>query len=363
MNAAPLSETLRQRIATTGPISVAEYMAACNAAYYGRGDVFGVGGDFVTAPEISQTFGELIGLWCAVTWQAMGAPYPFRLVECGPGRGTLMKDLLRATARVSGFHAAADIHLVETSPGLRAIQAHALEDHHTTWHDSFASVPNGPLIVVANEFLDALPVRQFERIAAGWGERMIGLNESGDFIFTAQPCQAAPVPIPQAAEAEPGAVFEISEAAADWVRTVSERIARHGGAALIADYGHKTQALGDTVQAVRRHSFHPVLSSPGEADLTAHVDFAAVAQTAGKAGARVFGPLEQGVWLRRLGIQMRLTQLSTGKSAAVARDIGAGVRRLIEPDAMGLLFKVIALAHPSLASLEGFAQDAAHDHS
>jgi NADH dehydrogenase [ubiquinone] 1 alpha subcomplex assembly factor 7 len=363
MIAAPLSETLRQRIATTGPISVADYMAACNAAYYGRGDVFGIGGDFVTAPEISQTFGELIGLWCAVTWQAMGAPYPFRLVECGPGRGTLMRDLLRATERVSGFHAAADIHLVETSPGLRTIQAHALDDHHATWHDSFAAVPNGPLIVVANEFLDALPVRQFERTPDGWGERMVGLDDSGKLIFTTQAGRAAPVPIPLAAEAAPGAVFETSEAAADWVRAISERMARHGGAALIADYGHKTQALGDTVQAVRRHSFHPVLSTPGEADLTAHVDFAAVSQAAAKAGARAFGPLEQGVWLRRLGIQVRLAQLSTGKSAAVARDIGAGVRRLIEPDAMGLLFKVIALAHPSLVSLEGFAQDEAHDQS
>ena len=363
MSAAPLIETLRQRIKSNGPITMAEYMAVCNAAYYGRGDVFGIGGDFITAPEISQAFGELIGLWCAVTWAAMGSPYPFRLVECGPGRGTLMKDLLRATERVPGFHAAANIHLIEMSPALRAIQAHALEGHDATWHDSFSAVPAGPLIVIANEFLDALPVRQFERTDDGWAERLVGLDEGGNLALVTRTGRAAPVPIPLAATAEAGAVFEASDAVTDWVRVATERIVKHGGAALIADYGHKASALGDTIQSVRRHAFHPVLQSPGEADLTAHVDFGAIARAASVATGRVFGPVEQGPWLRRLGITVRQAQLSAGKPEAVARDIGAGIRRLIEPDGMGLLFKVLAVAHPSLASLEGFAQDAAHDHS
>lgn len=357
MTAPSVAEVLKQRIRVEGPLSVADYMAAANAAYYSRGDAFGAAGDFVTAPDISQTFGELLGLWAAVTWQAMGEPYPFRLVECGPGRGTLMRDLLRATERVAGFHAAADIHLIESSPGLRASQAWALGGREVVWHDRIDAVSAGPAIVIANEFLDALPVRQIERRPDGWRERLIGLDPSEALTFVAGPAAAVTIPVDVAAEAKAGDVFEICDDALNWIRLVAARLVRHGGAALIVDYGHKTTALGETLQAVRRHAFHPVLDSPGEADLTAHVDFAALSAAAAAAGAKVYGPVEQGLWLRRLGIQVRQAQLNTGKSEAQARDIAAGVRRLIEPDGMGLLFKALAIAHPALEVPEGFTQD------
>ncbi|MBM3513963.1 MAG: class I SAM-dependent methyltransferase [Alphaproteobacteria bacterium] len=350
-----LAAELRQRIAAQGPITVADYMAASNAAYYRRDDVFGANGDFVTAPDISQAFGELIGLWTAVTWQAMGAPYPFRLIECGPGRGTLMRDLLRATAKIAGFHAAADIHLVEASPYLRSCQAWALGDREATWHGTIDSLPAGPAIVIANEFLDALPIRQFEKHADGWRERKIGLGPDGYFVFVA--AARSDVPDADGLAADVGAVFEICEPARAWAAALGRRLARDGGAALVVDYGHRTSAVGDTLQAVRRHGYHPIFRSPGEADLTAHVDFAAVAAAAHATGAVCHGPVEQGLWLRRLGIQVRQTQLTAGKSEVVAREISAGIRRLIEPDGMGMLFKVLALGHPSLASLEGFAQD------
>ncbi|MDX2223280.1 MAG: SAM-dependent methyltransferase [Rhodospirillaceae bacterium] len=359
---AALIDTLRARIAESGPLPVSTYMAAANAAYYAKGTAFGAAGDFITAPDISQTFGEMIGLWCAATWAAMGAPYPVLLVECGPGRGTLMQDLLRATAGIEGFNAAVRVHLVEQSPALRASQAYALSEIEPHWHDTLSTVPPGPMLLVANEFLDALPIRQYERTAQGWRERAITVDSAGALSFTAIDSGPAPVPIPLAAGADLGAVFEHCETAHEAVRAAAQRVCAHGGAALFIDYGHKASALGETLQAVRRHGYHSVLSDPGEADLTAHVDFAALAATARSRGARVHGPIEQGLWLRALGILMRLATLARGKPAAVGRDVHAGVRRLIEPDAMGALFKVMAVSHPSLATLDGFAQAGDNDH-
>jgi SAM-dependent MidA family methyltransferase len=218
------------------------------------------------------------------------------------------------------------------------------------------------MLLVANEFLDALPVRQYERTPQGWHERAVTAADDGALKFTTVACGPAPVPIPLAAAADIGAVFERSEAAQDAVREAAVRVRSHGGAALFIDYGHTASALGDTLQAVRRHGFHPVLSDPGDADLTAHVDFAALAAAARDCGTRVHGPLPQGAWLRRLGILLRLAKLAQGKPAAVARELHAGVRRLIEPDAMGALFKVMAVSHPSLATLDGFDQAGGDDH-
>jgi NADH dehydrogenase [ubiquinone] 1 alpha subcomplex assembly factor 7 len=349
-----LATELRARIQREGFITVADYMNAVATAYYARGDVFGVTGDFTTAPEISQTFGEIIGLWCAVTWQQMGQPGPFYLIECGPGRGTLMADVLRAAKQVPGFASAAQVHLVERSRALRNMQREKLAGIHVTWHDAFATVPPGPCIVIGNEFLDALPIRQFQRIATGWAERVVRLS-SDAFVFDTHPVDNAPIPIPVAMSAEVGDVFEYSDAVVRFVAEVAQRLVNGGGAGLLIDYGHTSSAPGDTLQAVKQHQYVSVLENPGSADITAHVDFAAVKNTARTHGAAVYGPIEQGTWLKQLGIGVRQMQLARGKPADVARTIEQGVRRLTEPHGMGALFKVIALANPGLPPLEGFA--------
>jgi SAM-dependent MidA family methyltransferase len=354
-----LATALRARIRRDGPIPLAEAMGLVAEAYYGRGDVFGRGGDFITAPEISQVFGELIGLWCAVVWERMGRPASFRLVECGPGRGTLMADLLRAAGGMPGFLARADIHLIERSESLRVAQEQALAQHRVTWHADVREVPAGPMILVANEFADALPIQQFVRGADGWRERRVGLSDE-DFIFVDGPT-ASHIPF---ADAAAGSIYERNDAAEAWMAAVAQRTARDGGAALVIDYGHAAPALGDTLQAVKNHRFHPVLSDVGEADWTAHVDFAALANAARRAGASVFGPVPQGTWLSRLGISVRTAQLTKGKPAVQAREIAAASRRLTAPDGMGLLFKVMAVvssnvANPALAPLDGFGEDAA----
>jgi len=348
------SAQIRAHIARDGHITVADYMDLAAAAYYARGDVFGRGGDFITAPEISQAFGELIGLWCAVTWQQMGRPAPFKLIECGPGRGTLMADVLRAAKMVAGFLPAAEIHLVERSRALRDKQRTTLKDHSVTWHDDLDAVPHGPQIILANEFLDALPVRQFQRTPNGWSERVITADPTQALTFSTMLADNAPIPIPLAVTAEIGAIFERSDAVTAAVAAMSQRITAHGGAALLIDYGHTASALGETLQAVKSHQYTEVLATPGEADLTAHVDFGHVKTTARAAGALVHGPVEQGLWLKRLGIGVRQVQLAKDKPPEAARAIEQGVRRLIEPHGLGMLFKVMALAHPTLKDLEGF---------
>jgi NADH dehydrogenase [ubiquinone] 1 alpha subcomplex assembly factor 7 len=344
-------ELLSAHIRREGPLNVADYMAASAEVYYGRPDVFGAKGDFITAPEVSQVFGELVGLWCAVAWQQMGCPAKFKLIECGPGRGTLMTDALRATAQVSGFAEAAEIHLMERSATLKEKQRAALKDREVTWHDDLASVPAGPSILIANEFLDALPIRQFEKTTDGWGERHVDMDKPGRFTFILRPVPGFPDPT----NAAVGAVCEVSPAVDAFVEATAERIARDGGAALFIDYGHTHSGLGDTLQAVKDHRFHGVLESPGEADLTAHVDFARVAQVAATKGARVHGPVEQSAWLERLGIHPRGERLKAGRSRDVAASVDAGIKRLTGADAMGKLFKVIALTSSGAPAPEGFA--------
>jgi NADH dehydrogenase [ubiquinone] 1 alpha subcomplex assembly factor 7 len=343
-----LQAELLDRIATNGPIPLPEFMQAAVAAYYARGDVFGARGDFITAPEISQTFGELIGLWAAVAWQAMGAPTQIRLIECGPGRGTLMADLLRAARTVPAFAAAVDVHLIEQSERLREGQRAALGEMHATWHEDLATVPAGPAIVIANEFLDALPIRQFERIAHGWGERFISAS-NGAFTFTLCPTDAL-----GDLDAPFGTIVEQSPAVEHFVESLAARLVREGGVALLIDYGYAHAGFGDTLQALRDHRFHPVLEDVGDCDLTAHVNFAAVTKAAKSAGAQVFGPVDQGVWLERLGIDARLARLASGKPPAVRQQLESGVQRLTDPQAMGSLFKVVALAHAA-GRPEGFA--------
>ncbi|MDH3596818.1 MAG: SAM-dependent methyltransferase [Rhodospirillales bacterium] len=357
----PLAERIARQIAAQGAITVADYMAQVltdpKHGYYMTGDPFGRRGDFVTAPEISQMFGELIGLWCVDTWQRMGAPGRVLLVELGPGRGTLMADALRAAGLVPGFPAAAELHMVEVSPGLRARQREALRDYRAAWHDGVAGLPGGPLLLVANEFFDALPVRQFERTGQGWCERMVVLDDAGDLAFgLSPPSPAAAVLLPEALKsAPPGSLAEVSPAALGIATELGRRVGEQGGAALIIDYGRAESGLGASLQAVRRHQAHDVLAEPGSADLTAHVDFAALARAAGEAGARAQGPVAQGTFLQRLGLEARAKSLLREATPTQARDIAAAERRLADTDQMGSLFKALALAHPALGPLAGFA--------
>lgn len=316
------------------------FMARANAAYYAGRDPFG---EFTTAPEISQVFGEILGLWAAVTWQAMGAPARVVLAEAGPGRGTLMADALRAIGRVMpAFQAAIDLHLVETSPLLRDAQARLLPQ--ARWHDDVYTLPDGPLILIANEFFDALPIRQFVRRGDGWAERFV--REGG---FVEQPAEAPGLP-----EAAEGGVAEFGEAAQGIVAALAARLAAQGGAALILDYGPEHSAAGDSLQALHGGKPADPLAAAGQADLTAHVDFAGLARAAAAAGAAVHGPLAQGMFLTRLGLFQRTDRLARGRPPSEAMRLIADARRLAEPQAMGRLFKALAVCHPDLPLPAGF---------
>ena len=338
-----LADLLRRRIAAEGPMSIAEYMSLClhhpRFGYYATRDPLGVTGDFTTAPEISQMFGELIGAALAQTWLDHGAPAAFTLAELGPGRGTLMADALRATARVPGFHDAAQVTLVEASPALRARQQATLGAHPAYWVDSVAALPEGPLYLVANEFFDALPLRQFLRDGPGWRERVVGL--AGDTLtFGLGERTARPDLAHRLRDTEDGDLVEISHAARGVAHELGARIERDGGAALIIDYGD-SNAKGDTFQALRAHTKVPPLDTPGDADLTAHVDFADLARSA--APARATRATPQGVFLERLGITPRAQSLARQlKGAALDAHIAAH-RRLTHPEEMGSLFKVMGI--------------------
>ena len=323
---------IRDRIAEHGPITVGAYMRIAAAHYYAGRDPLGA--DFTTAPEISQMFGELIGLWCVVVWRAMGAPEPFALVELGPGRGTLMADALRAAKGAPEFRRAAQIHLVETSPTLRARQAERLAGEHPTWHARFADVPEQPTLVIANEFFDALPVEQY----VGDELRRIGLDDADRLCFV--PAE--------------GEIRETAPVREQYAAEIAQRSAAHGGAALMVDYGPAESAPGDSLQAIMGNKPHPALADPGAADLTAHVDFAALAATAHAAGAKTYGPVAQRSFLRRLGIEPRAAKLMEAADQPTRDSLAAALDRLIAPDGMGTLFKVLALAHPALQAPPGF---------
>ena len=335
-----LAATFRRLIATRGPISLAHFMAESNARYYAARDPLGAAGDFTTAPEISQMFGELVGLWLADIWQRAGQPQPVHYVELGPGRGTLARDALRAMAA----HGLAPlVHLVEGSPALREKQRKAIPA--ARFHDDLSTLPaDGPILLVANEFLDALPVRQLLRTAAGWREVMVAV-EGEQFVPVAGglPMDAAlPAERRQASE---GTVIETSPAAAGVVAEVAERLGRQGGAALFIDYGHSSPRTGSTVQAVRGHQKVDPIAMPGEADLSAHVDFAMLAEVAQTRGCRWLGTAEQGAWLEALGIDQRAAALARAAPER-AGDVAEARERLVSPEQMGALFKVLGLAAP-----------------
>jgi len=337
-----LRDRLAAQIAQTGPLTIAQYMTAClhdpQAGYYATRPALGEAGDFITAPLVSQMFGELIGVWAASCWQAMGAPARFTLVEMGPGDGTLMSDLLRAARVLPGFLDAADTWLVETSEPLAALQAETLGET-VRWARSLDEVPVGePTLLVANELLDCLPVRQFVRTVTGWAEQVVGVDGHGALAFGLVP---APMALPDARD---GAILELSAPQETLGAALGERLANDGGAALLIDYGRDQPGFGDTLQALVRHEKVDPLACPGEADLTVHADFPAVMAAARKAGAEA-AILTQGAFLARLGVGERAETLVRARPDKAAV-IGRQLNRLVGGDEMGELFKACCIHSP-----------------
>jgi len=359
----PLEKEIRRRIAVAGPMPLAQYMSLCLAdpqyGYYVTRNPLGREGDFTTAPEVSQMFGELIGLWMASVWQQMGAPENIRIVELGPGRGTMMSDAMRAAKIVPDFIKAAVLHLVEISAPLQAMQEQTLSalDMPAFWHKSLADVPAGAAIFVANEFFDALPINQAVKMADGWHMRAVGIADDGGLSYRVEP-EPTPhfqVTLPRAVR--DATASEIFEWRSDTeTMELGRRIAREPAAALVIDYGHAESATGETLQAVRDHLFADPLVAPGEADMTAHVDFQALGHTFEAMGASVFGPIEQAMFLERLGIGTRAQTLKANAARAKAHEIDAAMARLTGSGrtGMGALFKAMAVAHRSVGTPPGF---------
>ena len=359
----PLEVEIRRRITAAGPMPLGSYMSLCLAdpkdGYYVTRDPLGRGGDFITAPEVSQMFGELVGLWIVAVWQQMGSPANIRIIELGPGRGTMMNDALRAAKIVPAFAKAAALHFVEISPALQAIQNENLTtlDIPKTWHTSLSEVPAGAAIFVANEFFDALPINQAVKMGDGWHRRGVAIASDGSLVYQTEAesmphfSSTLPAGLRNAAE---GDVFEWRSDTE--TMELGRRIAREQSAALVIDYGHTESATGETLQAVRDHLFADPLTTPGEADLTAHVDFEALRRSFEAMGAVVSGPIEQALFLRRLGIDARADTLKTNASRAKAHEIETAVARLtgFGRTGMGALFKAMAVAHRSLGTPPGF---------
>lgn len=362
----PLETLIRKQIIASGPMPVSRYMQIClthpEYGYYLKRDPLGRDGDFITAPEVSQMFGELIGLWAASVWNAMGMPQEVKFIELGPGRGTMMADALRAVRILPAFHDAISVHLVEASPTLRDKQRDKLADAaYVEWYDRIEDIPEGPAIILANEFFDALPIHQAVRKETGWHERTIEIDDDILAFGTApNPIPRFEVLLPPLARVAPtGAIFE-------WrpdneVITLARRVRDQGGAALIIDYGHLRSDAGDTFQAVARHNYTNPLRNAGLADLTAHVDFQALARAAEDVGARAHGPVEQGAFLKNLGIETRAQALMKNATEDGQKLITAGLARLTgpSPEGMGSLFKVLGISHPAIRTLAALSdQDA-----
>jgi NADH dehydrogenase [ubiquinone] 1 alpha subcomplex assembly factor 7 len=362
-----LGTHLKGLIRAEGPISVAEFMRLVltgrSDSYYMRGEAFGAAGDFVTAPEISQIFGELIGLWCVDVWRQLGEPSRFSLVELGPGRGTLMKDALRAVRVAPAFLSAASVVLVEVSPALRQRQREALTGAPVAslgWIERFGALASdgGPSIVIANEFFDALPMRQLVRAEGRWAERCVGLNESGELIFGAAPGAIDPALLPLALRAAVnGSIVELSPARSAAAREVGEHLCKATGAALAIDYGYAGSAAGDTLQAVRSHAYADVLAEPGTSDVTSHVDFTALAAAFAEGGAEVAPLAGQGEFLLRLGARQRVDALKRTANASQADELESALQRLTGAQAMGSLFKVLCAYAPARLRPAGFSQE------
>ncbi len=346
-----LLKLVQDEIAAAGPLSVERYMQLAlqhpEHGYYVKGDPLGQKGDFVTAPEISQMFGEMAGLWCAEVWRLLGKPDPFVWLELGPGRGTLLRDALRATRKVEGFHQAARLCLIESNETFRSLQRDGLAGEKISFIENIEALPSEPVIAIANEFFDALPVRQYAKTKEGWREILVSSFEN-ELRFIAGD-QIAPLPFPDGVS-----FFEISPQAVAWMRALARHLVARRGAALVVDYGYVGAAGASTLQAVSGHKAVDVLKRPGEVDLTAHVDFSALAAAARKEGARVSSVVGQGDFLRALGIEIRADALKRKATAAQALEIDNALRRLTDPDEMGGLFKAMALFGSAIDDAPGF---------
>ncbi len=373
-----LEELIKKRIRTSGAITIADYMSLAlthpEYGYYMQRDPLGKDGDFITSPEISQVFGEIIGVWLAHNWQLLGSPEEVALVELGAGRGTLMADILRATKNISGFHNSISVHLVEVSPTLKQKQWKTLAGKHERieWHDSIDTLPQLPLLLVANEFFDALPIRQFIKHNDGWHERMIDIV-GGELTFTATKSSVIPPISFMPTESilagldeilgdtinyknDDGKknIIETCEPAIMVIRQISEHIAANKGAALIIDYGYTQGSNGNTLQAIKYHSYHPVLNNIGSADLTAHVDFLALSQAAQSENVNIHGMVPQGAFLMRLGAGERTTSLCKISNHEQQQSLISGLARLADPTEMGELFKVMAITSKQITQADGF---------
>ena len=361
----PLGAEIRSRIRSAGPMPVARYMDLClthpQHGYYVSRDPLGREGDFITAPEVSQMFGELLGLWAASVWRAIGQPPLLRLIELGPGRGTMMSDALRALRVLPPLYQLLTIHLVEVNPVLREKQRATLSGvRNITWHDSIDDVLDGPAVILANEYFDVLPIHQMVKRETGWHERTVELDNNEGLVFAhmPEPTPRFEVLLPPLVRAAPvGAVFE-------WrpdkeIMKIARRVRDQDGAAVIIDYGHTRSDAGDTFQAIARHSFADPLQNPGQADVTAHVDFQALARAAEDLGARVHGPAMQGDFLKRLGVETRAASLKAKATPEASADIDGALKRLTDSGrgGMGSMFKVIGISRPDLISLAGLSDE------
>ncbi|MDW6022315.1 class I SAM-dependent methyltransferase [Mesorhizobium sp. BAC0120] len=355
-----LRDRIVRLIEANGPLSIADYMAFClfdpKDGYYTTREPFGASGDFTTAPEISQMFGELVAVWLLTAWRALGRPSPVTLAEIGPGRGTLMKDMLRVLGRLGpDLWGSASVAMIETSPRLVAVQKATLGDlaDRPEWHETIDTLPRQPLLIVANELFDAIPIRQYVKADGRWMERAVGLTEARELMFTARPGAPDPALLPpDAATAPDGAIAELSPARTALMEMLAERVAEGGAAALLIDYGYSKPAVGDTLQGLSHHAYTDPLADPGKADLTAHVDFSALSEVA-KAHGLDAHLLPQGEFLLRMGLLERAGQLGAAADSATRRRLQSEVDRLAGSDGMGTLFKVLAIA-PTGAPLPAF---------
>ena len=355
----PLELEIRNRITFDGPMPIAEYMMLClthpEHGYYttglpvgGKASADRTGGDFITAPEVSQMFGEMIGVWCMEVWQAIGSPSSFNLIELGPGRGTLMKDLLRVSHALPAFYNAIELHLVEVSPTLSEQQSLTLSGEKALhWTSGISNLPSGPCIVIGNEFIDALPIRQWVKHGENWHERAVGLRND-KLSFMLRPNTLPVDELPAGHQDEPdGMIFETAPAREAAVSTLANHIVENSGAALFIDYGHLESGFGDTLQAIRNHAYADVLDNPGKADLTSHVDFQPLIQTAKKEGCVLPTPQSQGEFLINLGLLERAGVLGSNQNKSTQESLEKAVGRLAGPDQMGDLFKVVAFGAPA----------------